>query len=101
MNNISTKTNSKSKNRPIFIEEDEAMTEEEKEMAFLEYMKLGYHHPSMTKIIEDKAALTTLELSSTKKVSEEEWPNQFDLLKHLETTKQHLVNTTKILDVQI
>ena len=93
MNNISTKTTSKSKNRPIFIEEDEAMTEEEKEMAFLEYMKLGYHHPSMTKIIEDKAALTTLELSSTKKVSEEEWPNQFDL-KHLTPIEREIAIET-------
>ena len=76
-----------SKNRPIFIEDDEGMTEEEKEMAFLEFMKHGYHHPSMTKIIEDKAALTALDFKSTKKVSEEQWPSLFDL-KHLSKIEQ-------------
>ncbi len=59
------------------------MTEEEKEMAFLEYMRHGYHHPSMTKIIEEKAALTTLELKSTKKVPEKDWHKLFDLSFHL------------------
>jgi len=77
-----TATKQYTKNRPLFIEDDEGMTEEEKEMAFLEYMKHGLHHPSMTKIIEDKASLTVLDLKSTKKVSEEQWPALFDL-KHL------------------
>ena len=75
------------KNRPIFIEDDEGMTEEEKEMAFLEYMRHGYHHPSMTKIIEEKAALTTLELKSTKKVPEKDWHKLFDLT-HLSPQQQ-------------
>jgi len=48
------------------------MTDEEKEMAFLEYMRHGSNHQSMTKIIEEKAALTSLELKSTKKVSEKD-----------------------------
>jgi hypothetical protein len=33
---------------------------EEKEEAFLHYMKYGYHHPSMTKEVEENAALTEL-----------------------------------------
>ncbi len=70
LTNLSTSYNQKSsKNRPIFIEDDEGMTDEEKEMAFLEYMRHGYHHPSMIKIIEEKAALTSLELKSTKKIN--------------------------------
>jgi hypothetical protein len=28
------------------------MSEEEKEEAFVDYMKYGYHHPSMTKVAE-------------------------------------------------
>ena len=86
--NQNTSYNQKlSKNRPIFIEDDEGMTDEEKEMAFLEYMRHGYHHPSMTKIIEEKAALTSLELKSTKKVSEKDWPKLFDL-RHLSHKQQ-------------
>jgi hypothetical protein len=88
LTDFSTSHNQKlSKNRPIFIEDDEGMTEEEKEMAFLEYMRHGYHHPSMTKIIEEKAALTSLELKSTKKVSEKDWHKLFDLT-HLTLQQQ-------------
>ncbi len=46
--------------RPRFIQDDEGMNEEEKEEAFLHYMKFGYHHPSMTKEVEENAALTAL-----------------------------------------
>ena len=69
---------------PSFIEEDQGMNEEEKELALLEYLRHGYHHPSMTKIIEDKASLTNMYLQSTKPTPESEWPALFDL-KHLST----------------
>ncbi len=59
--------------RPIFIEDDEALTEEKKETAFLEYMKHRFHHPSMTKIIEDKQSLTELKLEPTQPFTDEEW----------------------------
>ena len=36
----------------------ESMTDEEKKGAFVDYMRKGYHHPSMTKVVEDKATLT-------------------------------------------
>ena len=36
----------------------ESMSDEEKEGAFVDYMRKGYHHPSMTKVVEDKATLT-------------------------------------------
>ena len=68
--------------RPSFIDEDESMNDEEKEEAFMDYMRKGYHHPSMTKIVEDKAALTELYLKSTKPVKDEDFEAQFDL-KHL------------------
>ena len=73
--------------RPAFIEDDEAMNEEEKELAFMEYMRHGYHHPSMTKVIEDHAALTQLYLKNTVPITEKEFPTLFDL-KHLPEVKQ-------------
>ena len=73
--------------RPAFIEDDEAMNEEEKELAFMDYMRHGYHHPSMTKVIEDHAALTQLYLKNTVPITEEEFPTLFDL-KHLSENKQ-------------
>jgi hypothetical protein len=72
--------------RPRFIQDDEGMNEEEKEEAFLHYMKFGYHHPSMTKEVEENAALTELTLRDDRPLSEEEFDTQFDVahlpLKH-------------------
>ena len=68
--------------RPEFIESDQGMTEEEKEEAFIGFLKRGYHHPSMTKEVEDKAALTELTLKNTVPISDEKFDDQFDL-KHL------------------
>ena len=45
-------------------------------------MRKGYHHPSMTKVVEDKAALTELYLKTTKPIKDEDFKFQFDL-KHL------------------
>ena len=50
-------------NMPDFIESDEAMSEEEKEIAFMNYMKHGYHHPSMTKEVEQDRKSTRLNSS--------------------------------------
>ena len=68
--------------RPRFIDEDQGMNEEEKEEAFLHYMKFGYHHPSMTKEVEENAALTELKLLNDKPLSDEDFETQFEL-KHL------------------
>ena len=70
------------KTRPNFIDDDEALSEEEKEEAFMDYMKHGYHHPSMTKEVEDHAALTELYLKSTKPIPDDQFDQQFDV-KHL------------------
>jgi hypothetical protein len=49
-------------------------------------MKYGYHHPLMTKEVEEKAALTELTLPDDRFLSEEEFDTQFDIghlpLKH-------------------
>ena len=65
--------------RPTFIEEDEAMDEDEKQEAFFNFMKRGYHHPSMTKEVEDKASLTEMYLKSTVPVKDCDFEKQFDI----------------------
>ncbi len=65
--------------RTAFIDDDLGLNEEEKEIAFMDYMRNGYHHPSMTKIIEDRAALTELYLKSTKAVPDHLFETQFDV----------------------
>ena len=64
---------------PKFIHDDQGMNEEEKEEAFLHYMKFGYHHPSMTKEVEENASLTELTLRNDQPLSDEDFETQFDL----------------------
>ncbi len=80
-------------NRPIFIEDDDTLTEEEKEIAFLQYMKNGYHHPSMTKIIEEREAIAEFKLEKTDPISDEEWSKQFDLAHLTDFQKQKALET--------
>jgi len=75
--------------RPAFIEDDLGLNEEEKENAFMDYMRNGYHHPSMTKIVEDRAALTELYLKSTKAVPDHLFETQFDVA-HLAPRMQEM-----------
>ena len=65
--------------RPDFIEDDQGMNEEEKQTAFMHYMKHGYHHPSMTKEVEERAALTELYLQDVTPFDDNEFEKQFDL----------------------
>ena len=75
--------------RPAFINDDLGLNEDEKETAFQDYMKNGYHHPSMTKIVEDRAALTELYLKSTVPVPDHLFETQFDV-GHLNPKMQKL-----------
>ena len=68
--------------RTKFINDDQGMNEEEKDEAFMHYMKFGYHHPSMTKEVEENASLTELKLREDTPLSDEDFETQFDL-KHL------------------
>ena len=45
---------------PSFIDDDPALNDEEKESAFKDFKKTGYHHPSMTKVMKDRSSLTEL-----------------------------------------
>ena len=73
--------------RPSFINDDPAMSETEKEDAFLDFLRKGYHHPSMTKVVEDKAALTELYLKSTEPIPDHLFESQFDV-GHLPLSEQ-------------
>jgi len=73
--------------RPKFINDDEAMDEEEKEEAFMNFVKRGYHHPSMTKEVEQKASLTEMYIKSTTPVLDKDFEAQFDL-SHLTKSEQ-------------
>ena len=75
--------------RPAFIEDDLGLNEEEKENAFMDYMRNGFHHPSMTKVVEDRAALTELYLKSTVPVPDHLFEEQFDV-KHLSPKMQQI-----------
>jgi hypothetical protein len=69
------------------------MTEDEKDEAFQDFLKVGYHHPSMTKEVEDRAALTELSLQETVPVLDEDFDDQFDL-KHLNRKDKNLALDT-------
>ena len=64
---------------PDFIQNDVAMNDDEKEEANLNFIKRGYHHPSMTQEVEQKASLTEMYLKSTVPVKDEDFEDQFDL----------------------
>ena len=76
------------------IEEDEALNENEKDDIFFDSLKRGYHHPSMTKIVEEKSSLTEMYMKSTVPINDVDFEKQFDL-KHLKL--QNRKNTLKIL----
>ncbi len=75
--------------RPDFINDDDGMDEEEKEEAFMHYLKRGYHHPSMTKEVESKSSLTEMYVKSTVPVRDEDFDDQLDL-NHLSKTHKRL-----------
>jgi hypothetical protein len=75
--------------RPDFINNDDGLDEEEKEEAFMHYLKRGYHHPSMTKEVASKASLTEMYIKSTVPVRDEDFDDQFDL-NHLSKTHKRL-----------
>jgi hypothetical protein len=75
--------------RPAFIIYDLGLNEEEKENAFMDYMRNGYHHPSITKVVRDRAALTEVYVISTKAVPDHLFETQFDVA-HLALRMQEM-----------
>jgi len=88
-NKVALKSGKARMSRPEFIEEDTAMNEQEKEESFMNFLRLGYHHPSMTKVVEDKAALTELYKKSTVPIPDHLFESQFDV-SHLDDRHQKL-----------
>ena len=54
------------------------MNEEEKEEAHLNFIKRGYHHPSMTQEVDLNASLTEMYLKSTIAIKDEDFKSQFN-----------------------
>ena len=71
--------NAQMDNIPDFITDDEGMNEEEQQEAFMKYIRYGYHHPSMTKQVEEKAALTEMTLQPTDPIPDKDLAKQFDV----------------------
>ena len=72
---------------PDFIADDEGMNEEEQQEAFMKYIRFGYHHPSMTKQVEERAALTEMTLQKAEPIKEKDLAKQFDI-DHLSSQAQ-------------
>ena len=80
---------------PDFILDDEGMNEEEQQEAFMKYIRFGYHHPSMTKQVEERAALTEMSLVPKEAIPEKDTADQFDI-EHLSPQAQaHLRKVVK------
>jgi hypothetical protein len=74
---------------PAFLDDDFGLHEEEKENTFMHYMRNSYHHPTMTKVVEDRVALTELYLKSTKAVADHLFKTQFEIA-HLAPRMQEM-----------
>ena len=80
---------------PDFIADDEGLNEEEQQEAFMKYIKFGYHHPSMTKQVEEKAALTEMSLQKVEPSENKDLADQFEI-DHLSVQAQkHLKKVVK------
>jgi hypothetical protein len=78
---------------PDFIKNDQGLNDSEKQAAFTDFLKHGYHHPSMTKIIEDKAALTEMSLKNKTPMTFQEFLESFKI-SHLPSHIQKLALKT-------
>ena len=65
--------------QPSFISNDEFMSEEEKEAAFLEFAEKGFFQPSMSQLIEDAPTITELELKNVEPYPEQKFEDLFKL----------------------
>ena len=82
---------------PDFILDDKGMNKEEQQESFMKYIRFGYHHPSMTKQAEERAALTDMSLVPNQAIPEKDIADQFDIehsstqaQAHLKSVKKHV-----------
>jgi hypothetical protein len=75
------------------IQEDSYLDEDEKEQAFLEYLKTGSYTKSMSQVIKDSPSVTEMKLQKTNPWKDQEFEQQFD---HLPSkSKKHAIKTFK------
>ena len=77
----------------ISIQEDEGLSEEEKDKLFMEFLETGQYTPSMTGYIEKSPSVTEMSLKNTSSWSDQDFDAQFDL--------SHLDNTTRNTLLQV
>ena len=65
--------------QPSFINDDQYMSEEEKETAFLDFAEKGFFQPSMSYLIEEAPAITELELKNVQPYPEQDFEDLFKL----------------------
>ena len=70
------------------------MNKEEQQKSFMKYIRFGYHHPSMTKQAEERAALTDMSLVPNQAIPEKDIADQFDI-EHSSTQAQAHLKSVK------
>ena len=65
--------------QPSFIKDDDYMSEEEKEAAFVDFAEKGFFQPSMSYLIEEAPAITELELKNVEPYPEHIFEDLFKL----------------------
>jgi hypothetical protein len=77
------------------IEEDSYLDKDEKEQAFLEYLRTGTYTKSMSQIIKDSPSVTEMKLQKTNPWTDQEFEQQFDLDHLPSKSKKHAIKTFK------
>jgi hypothetical protein len=82
------------------IEKDSYLDEDEKEQAFLEYLRTGAYTKSMSQVIKDTPSVTEMKLQKTNPWTDQELEQQFDL-DHLplKSRKQTIKTFKKHIDI--
>ena len=75
---------------PDFITDNEGLNKEEQQEAFMKNIKFGYHHPSMTKQVEEKAALTEISLQKVEPSENKDLADQFEFNHLSDQAQKHL-----------
>ena len=65
--------------QPAFINNDEFMSEEEKEAAFMDFAEKGFYQPSMSYLIEEAPTITELQLKNVEPYPEHKFEDLFQL----------------------
>jgi len=78
-----------------FSHDNSYLDEDEKEQAFLEYLKTGSYTKSMSQVIKDSPSVTEMKLQKTNPWKDQEFEQQFDLDHLPSKSKKHAIKTFK------